>query len=199
MRPDVARSMTRSAATFRDLVWPAIAGACGGGSLVSVEEVTATGFAKDLDALAGIDHWQVIADTGMRGIASRVQRDSMRPYRRGPLDTFTIRCSLARGGPTELHKRWQAIQGRYVYPHLWAHAYVADAHDVLTSVAVVETRTLIERAGEWWMRHHDGTDLWRERDGMWVKDVTGGNRMLVIPWDLIGDALITRWAVQAAA
>src|SRR5690606_6164676 len=85
VRAEVARDLSRSAAAFRDIVWPEIKQWCRGGEIIPVESVTESGFASALDQLAGIDAWQAVEDIGMRGIASRVQWVA-KPYR-----SFTIR------------------------------------------------------------------------------------------------------------
>lgn len=187
MRPDVAAALVKSSATFRDLVWPIVSTACGGGELVPVETVTEAAFSQQLDVLAGIDAWQIIQPRGMRGIASRVQ-----PQERA-WDTFTIRWRLRSGSPTEIHKRWLALVNGYLYPELWAHAYVDPTSARVLSVAVMRTRPLIEMAGAWTVAHQREPDLWKTRDGMYVKDVTGGNQMLVVPWDLVADQLLILW------
>ena len=185
MRSDVAASLTKSAESFRSLVWPRISDACGGGELVPVELVTEAEFSRSLDVLAGIDAWQIVTGTGMRGIASRVQLTDRL------WNTFTIRYSLRSGAATEFHKRSWALQTNGLLPQLWAHAYTNPDSTELLAVCVVESRPLLELALGWHERHGEEPELWRVRDGMWVKDVTGGNRMLVIPWNLLPNRLYT--------
>ena len=91
MNIHVKRALSQSAEDFRSIVWPSIAPHIGGGELQPVESVTAEGFTKILDTLSGIDAWQVIDGQGVRGIASRVQRD------KDDWGTFTIRLKTQRG------------------------------------------------------------------------------------------------------
>src|SRR3989304_1287929 len=84
MRPDVADALKASSRAFVEVVWPVVGPGIGGGELVPVETVTASGFAKDLDTLAGVDMWQVVRPEGMRPIASRMQLPRSTP-RRGAL------------------------------------------------------------------------------------------------------------------
>ena len=89
----------------------------GGGDLVPVEAVTATAFALELDALAGVDAWQVLTDVGMRPLGSRVQAGW--DYR-----TFSIRYSLRSGHLTEIDKRITAIRRGLLYPSITVQAYL---------------------------------------------------------------------------
>lgn len=134
--------LSRSAEAFRSVVWPEVAGYCGGGGLVPVEEVTATGFSRELDVSAGIDAWEIQPGSGIRGIASRVQwiPDGGRPW-----NTFTIRKSRDSGAATEYAKRLLAIEGDegWLYPHFTIQAYLSSETDVLLSVAVCKTLDLI--------------------------------------------------------
>ena len=184
MRPDVADALKASSRAFVEVVWPVVGPGIGGGELVPVETVTASGFAKDLDTLAGVDMWQVVRPEGMRPIASRMQLASSTPR----LDTFTIRFHLRSGYPTEYHKRVASIRSGYLYPRLTIQAYVTSWQDgALLSAAAIETRALFKWAVGWVSRHGDEPDLWRWREGAQVKDVTGGNQMLVILWDALAD------------
>lgn len=91
MNIHIKRALSQSAEDFRSIVWPSIAPHIGGGELQPVESVTAEGFTKILDTLSGIDAWQVIDGQGVRGIASRVQRNN------DDWGTFTIRLKTQRG------------------------------------------------------------------------------------------------------
>ena len=124
MRVEVARDMTASAAAFKSGVWPAIAQTCGGGVIEPVESVTAEGFAKSLDVMSGIDAWQVLNGTGIRGIASRVQWGDFKDGR--DWGTFTVRKSRPTGSRTEWDKIQEAegLAARgFIRCHLIVQAY----------------------------------------------------------------------------
>lgn len=203
MNPEVAAALTKSAAAFRDVVWPTLAADLGGGDLVPVESVASAAFAKDLDVLAGVDAWQVVRPSGMRPLASRVQAGW------GRINTFTIRYSLRSGARTEIDKRIDAIRDGYLYPAITVQAYLdcprkpselfigwdgcrcpSWLDHPLLSAAHIDTVALYEFADTWRRRYGDAEDLWRDRDGGRVKDVTGGNRMLVIRWNALADAVV---------
>jgi len=135
MRPAVEHDLSRSAAAFKDIVWPQISPWFGGGVLQTVEAVTASQMAKDLDILAGIDAWHV--NGAVRGIASRIQFGSH------AWDTFTVRLKRSSGVQTEYEKRLMAItsSGGWLYPHITVQAYINQ--DALLSAAACETRDLI--------------------------------------------------------
>lgn len=126
------------------LVWPVVRDKCGGGVIIPVETVSDSGFAAQLDMLAGIDAWQQLVDgvagDVLRGIATRVQFERCFP-------TFTVRRSLSSGRPTEYDKRRAAMNGRgYLYPHLTVQAYVSGGSLVLVGVA--ETSSVIDACSE---------------------------------------------------
>ena len=140
MRTAVKQDLSRSAAAFNDTVWPMIRAWFGGGRIESVEDVTATGMAKDLDVLAGIDAWHV--NGSVRGIASRIQwGEQSRVF---PYNTFTVRMQRESGVETEYSKRLRAIDssGGWLYPHITVQAYI-DNHRNLLSVAACKTSDLI--------------------------------------------------------
>ena len=122
MRLDVAKDLSDSAFEFMRLVWPVIKSRCGGGDVYPVESVTAQFFEKQLDILAGIDAWQVISDTGIRGIASRVQWMDGDNY----WPSFTVRMDRHKGRDTEWQKRSNGIKGTngFLRPALVVQAYV---------------------------------------------------------------------------
>lgn len=204
VRSDVAAALTKSATAFRDVVWPVICDDLGGGELVPVESVTAASFAKDLDTLAGVDAWQVADPHGMRSIASRVQSGW------GPLNTFTIRWSVRSGARTEIDKRIDAIRDGFLYPLITVQAYLTCPlnpgcrngcrcaswidHPLL-SVGSIDTVALFKFASDWRDAHAAEADLWKGRDGAWVKDVTGGNRLLAIRWSSL--SRVTTWQPPA--
>ncbi len=141
MRNEVAKDLSRSAKAFLEIVWPVIRDSVGGGELVPVESVTAEGFTKELDQLAGIDAWQIIrADGIMRGIASRVQWVKSNPY-----NSFTIRKSRTSGAITEYEKRLLAMKKRRLgalFPGVTVQAYLEEQTDKLLSVAHINTYDL---------------------------------------------------------
>ena len=146
MRQDVADRMSASSRDFATLVWPLIRTKLGGGTIDVVESVTASGTAKKLDVLAGIDVWQYL-DGGMRGIASRVQWCGDRPHREWPFRTFTVRKSRPSGSPTEWQKRLEAVTqpaSGLLYPHLTVQAYVRRrGQGPVDAVGVVKTGDLV--------------------------------------------------------
>lgn len=144
MRQDVARDLTKSSQAFLTLVWPAISHMAGGGRMTPVELVTDKGFSNVLDAMAGIDAWQVIDHSSvLRGIASRVQ------FSDKSWETFTIRYARQNGATTEYEKRLRAIKHHdmgFLYPHLTVQAYVSTDLEKLVAAAVVRTADLFEHA-----------------------------------------------------
>ena len=103
-----------------------------------MESVTAKGFAKQLDILAGIDCWQVVGG-GMRGIASRVQFSGI-DYR-----SFTVRYKRASGVTTEYEKRKLAIYGDrgLLYPYLTVQAYLTKGNEFM-SAGIIKTKDLFD-------------------------------------------------------
>jgi hypothetical protein len=139
---DVARDMSWSAQAFVKYVWPEVASWCGGGELKPVESVSARGFVRDLDVLAGIDAWQLLRDRGyMRGVASRMQ------VKEKSYETFTIRTRRYGDTVTEFEKRVTAIRDREagaLYPALTVQGYVADRRDgPLVGAGMVRTGDLL--------------------------------------------------------
>lgn len=141
---DFETQVTWSSKAFLDLVWPVIHEPLGGGQLIPVEAVTKEEMRRHLDRLAGIDAWQICGGrSGMRGIASRVQRGKA-------YNTFTIRYALAHGGETEWAKRLRAIEQAdegWLSPYWTCQAYISedkqDEPAALLACAVVRTRHLI--------------------------------------------------------
>jgi len=134
MQRDVALDLQKSSRIFRDTVWPVIGERLGGGDLIPVESVTAEGFQKLLDVEAGIDGWQVVRGSGMRGIASRVQtiRDN-HVWR-----SFTVRYWRENGrNQTEWHKRIKALatEENWLSPHWTVQAYVDKQENLLYACA----------------------------------------------------------------
>ncbi len=146
MNGRVQTALTESKRDFLTTVVPRILPILGGGEIVPVEEVSAAGFVKDLDVLAGIDAWHLIrGECVMRGIASRVQWVDSDPYRR-EYRTFTVRTRTALGNATEFDKRMTAIteaERGWLYPHLTCQAYLQSKGGPLLSVAVAKTSDVI--------------------------------------------------------
>lgn len=158
----VERRIQWSAAAFRDLVWPMLAGQFPG-ELMPVESVSDSTFAKILDQRAGIDAWLLRPNRGpVVGIASRVQR-----CRAGrPFDTFTVRMARPWSQrPQEFERlRLAASSTGAISPHYMVHAYLdADGERVLSVaiarradvVAAIEARIGFERPNS-----EDGTVFW---------------------------------------
>jgi len=178
----VALAMANSRADFLRAVVPAILPHIGGGEIVPVESVTAEGFVKDLDVLAGVDAWHLVRGRSvMRGIASRVQwPDGRSGY---PYETFTVRVRLRSGRETEYHKRERAIAESvrgWLYPHLTVHAYMRALGGDLLCCAVVETKWII----------------WAIAQGLCTPEipVKGGNFLRAIGWQKLGAAIGERGA-----
>lgn len=135
VRAEVAADMTESARDFDRIVWPSIKAAVGGGELIPVESVSASGFAAKLDQIAGIDAWIVQRDMHMFGLASRVQWNVA--YK-----TFTIRMRRPNGATTEYEKRKaQIATSGSVYPKWTCQAYVKGG--ALLTAAMATTKDVI--------------------------------------------------------
>jgi len=128
----IEEAIRRSSAEFRSTVWPHFSDALGGGELLPVESVTESGFAKLLDTLAMTDAWQVVNETGMRGLATRVQWTST------AWCSWTVRYKLPSGRETEYHKLLR--EGPWQRPHYIIQAYVCDGQ--LLDAAGIQTRDL---------------------------------------------------------
>lgn len=132
------KDLTKSAKAFIEIVWPQISSSSmiEKGELIAVESVTAKGFTKQLDILAGIDCWQIMGE-GMRGIASRVQFGNT-DYR-----SFTIRYKRPSGIPTEYEKRKLAIHNNkgLLYPYLTIQAYLTKDNKFM-SAGIIKTKDL---------------------------------------------------------
>ena len=133
----IDQAISDSARDFRDLVWPLFADELGGGQLVPVESVTQSGFAATLDMLGMTDAWQVVSPFGLRGLATRIQWGAT------PWDTWTIRCKLPSGRPTEWHKLTQ--DGAWHRPSYVIQAYVKQkGSGPVLSAACIQTVDLRE-------------------------------------------------------
>lgn len=157
----VEAAIRRSAATFRQQVWPHLSSPMGGGELIPVETVTESGFATLLDRLGMTDAWQVVNDRGLRALATRVQWTD-RAY-----ETWTIRSRLSTGNATEYHKLTQ--DGAWQLPHYIVQAYVRRDTDQLLSAAAIRTVDLQQMLRNGW---HNATK----------RNPQDGNEFLPIPW-----------------
>lgn len=149
MRLDVERDLSASAKAFQEIVWPQYQPILGG-EIRHVESVSAQGFEKDLDTLAGIDAWQIHRESGqIYGVGSRVQ-----PVTRGippgalPYNTFTIRLERHNGYETEYSKRLHAIERGALYPAITIHGYYCASQRTLLSSMSCKTRELFCLAEE---------------------------------------------------
>lgn len=124
-------AIRRSAETFRDVVWPHLGENLGGGELIPVETVSDSGFARLLDTLCMTDSWQLINETGMRALATRVQ------WHTKSWGTWTIRSELRSGRSTEYHKLTQG--GDFQLPHYIIQAYVDKQDGSFISAAAIKT------------------------------------------------------------
>jgi hypothetical protein len=140
MRKEVADDLSRSAAAFERVVWPAVSPLIGGGQLVPVESVTAEGFTAVLDQVAGIDAWVVQQNRHIHGLASRVQ---WMPRGCAPFNTFTVRIARPRGAATEYQKRCEQIENGSLYPRWTCQAYLQEGTDGLLTAAVARTEDVI--------------------------------------------------------
>jgi len=110
---------------------------------VSVEAVTDSEMAEELDQTAGVDSWNIKQDDIVRGVASRIQYLNRLPFDTPP-DTFTIRKQRQSGARTEFDKRLYAIRRDGLYPHWTTQAYLDKPRGELLSVGRIKTKNLIE-------------------------------------------------------
>lgn len=181
----VMQDLSDSSFDFSRLVWPQMADWLGGGQLTQVESVTATGFARQLDLLAGIDAWQVnVAQSVMRGLASRIQ------WGPKPYNTFTIRYRRESGGKTEFSKRLSAIRDQdALFPHYTVQAYITHRrYGQLLSAAAISTRDLYEIAAQVEQEHTDYPHSFVfSPDSDWAFSRTSNAIFLWIKWDYLRD------------
>ena len=141
MRREVAADLSNSARDFKDVVWPRISDAVGGGDLIPVESVTVDQFAAELDRIAGIDAWIVQRGTYMLGVGSRVQWVATGAV---PFNTFTVRMRRPNGVPTEYEKRKaQIATSGALYPKWTCQAYLEKAESGFLTAAVAATDDVI--------------------------------------------------------
>lgn len=140
---DFKRDLDKSAASFKDVVWPAVQ-ARFKGDLVPVESMTDSAMAKMIDLRSGIDALHLSADQRIRGIACRVQaiKEGEKVWR-----SFTIRYQRDSGAMTEYEKRKRDMEskGGWLYPYLTIQAYTAHGGtQQLLCAAVTTTEALIQ-------------------------------------------------------
>lgn len=131
-----------SSIDFREKVAPVLEDWANSRS-VSVEAVTDSDMAEELDQTAGVDSWSIKHDEIVRGVASRVQYLSRLPFDTPP-DTFTVRKQRQSGTQTEFEKRLNAIRKGALFPHWTTQAYLDKPRGELLSLARVRTKDLIE-------------------------------------------------------
>ena len=171
----VLQTLSDSATDFLNVVWPRIAmlEMVGGGQLQPVEAVAENKFKDQLDLLAGIDAWQILASpSAIRGLASRVQWGL-------PRRTFTIRTRSKGGGETELDKRARAIANRdqgHLFPHFTVQAYLDERRGKLRCAAVTRTVDLFSVACFLRENMKGNRDLY----GYWDND--DGSQFMYIAW-----------------
>ncbi len=142
------KDLNWSAKVFSEMTWPVLNKVIPG-KLVHVELVSDHGFAKELDCLAGIDAWHIVENSGVRGIASRVQRTA---HYYTPFNTFTIRKSRDSGTKTEYQKRKDQIESSegFLYPHLTVQTYISTKENTyLRSIGVAKTKDIINKITKW--------------------------------------------------
>lgn len=188
----VKRDMARSHEIFGRLVWPSISSIVGGEELVQTENSNHR-TDKDLDALAGIDGYQIMGKQGMRGLASRVQYvdpESSIGYELSKTGyTFTLRLGRESGATTEYEKRLNAAttDRGLLLPHLTVHSYFTSSADRMLGVAIVKTRDLFlhtedcrKRFGDWHAHRTIEGPLSRCYRNRVTHD--GAASFLVVPW-----------------
>ena len=170
MRHEVQQDLSDSAYDFQRSVWPSIQKMLGGGRIEPVEAVVHEGFNKELDTLAGIDVWHIVDSLGIRGIASRVQ------WGNKSWNTFTIRLSRPKGGPTEYEKRLLAIKNRnrgFLLPEVTVQAYMTNPRrqGYVLNAGVINTIDLFTAVQRLYEESKPERHCWGMRkteDGEWL-------------------------------
>lgn len=198
-----------SSRMFLEYVWPKVKKWCRSGRLEPVEGVSESGFAEDLDALAGIDAWHIVDGKGMRGIASRVQGDDRIDTLNNPAyRSFTVRKERTSGSKTEWVKRREQLglsggdKSGYISPHLTVQSYVDTSG--LMAAYMVRTRDLYQFAQEKWRGRiweetavsNDNADN-PERGGnifgiFWVNNLTQQDGVVVKRYEREGAHIVGR-------
>jgi len=153
-----AEDLKESKRLFIEVVYPEIQGWFNDAELIPVEGIEDVEMATELDRLSGIDFWNIEADSGMYGLASRVQP------RTDAWGTFTIRRSRDSGAKTEFSKRLEQIENGYLHPEYTIQAYTR--YGELENAAAVRTQQLIRYIDEgiegthWWIRETHNADFY---------------------------------------
>lgn len=134
-KPPWVVDLQESAKAFWEIVWPKIKGWFGDAELIPVEEGEGMMAAK-LDMFSGIDYWIVKTSEGIRGLASRVQKDT-------DYSTFTIRKDRQSGVRTEYAKLKEAIEEDRLYPYWTCQSYVIIESKTFLNSARCRTKDLI--------------------------------------------------------
>jgi hypothetical protein len=146
MSRDWEDDLSKSVKDFRDSVAPVLE-TWTDSENVSVEAVTDSDMADELDQTAGVDSWNIKRDDIIRGVASRVQYLTNLTFDEPP-DTFTIRKERESGAKTEFEKRLNAIRQGGLFPHWTTQAYLDEPRGELLSFARVRTEDLIRHIDE---------------------------------------------------
>lgn len=166
-------ALSKSARDFLDYVYPKIKDEnwLGEGELIPVESVTENNMATKLDQYSSIDAWYIRKNTGIRGLASRVQYDYT-------CNTFTIRQSRESGARTEFDKLRYAIKEQWLHPYWFCHAYISPTKPLkkLHSVALCQTSDLIEYIQQ-------GQEGYDKDYYVQSVDKNGAATFCVVPWD----------------
>jgi len=146
MREDVKVDLSDSAYDFMNTVYPKLVEL----NFISGEIISVEGNANDylkalLDKQASIDVLLVKTNTGVIGIASRVQWYEPTKPRGFPFNSFTIRMHRATGARTEYEKLTNALSanGKYFYPYYTCQSYITERRTgELVSLAIAKTEDI---------------------------------------------------------
>lgn len=140
MTAKVQADMDWSSILFMSEVWPAIqAKYKKTGNLLQMEGRPDIELARALDIRSGIDGWEMTADGGMRGVASRMQEGRA-------WNSFTVRMTRRSGAETEYAKRKKAIESDkgLIFPHLTVQAFAETKTGPVISIGICKTKDLIK-------------------------------------------------------
>jgi hypothetical protein len=140
---DFERDLSKSAAAFKDVVWPSMQ-AVFKGELMPIESIKDSSVAKLIDMRSGIDAFHLSENNSIRGMACRVQ--FLEPGK-GFFKTFTIRRTRPSGALTEYAKRKNDIESNsgWLYPYLTVQGYVTKGESPsLIAAAITKTEALID-------------------------------------------------------
>lgn len=185
MSGTIKAGIAQTQRAFLNGVWPHVAAAIGGGTIIPVENVADKTF---LDVYSGIDHWHVLEGRSViRGIASRCQWPLRKRFQ-----SFTLRIGRHAVAQTELAKRLHAMENAakgWVRPHLFIQAFFGPPHGsygafLYAGIAKMDDILTIVRDGT------QGTDARNPQD--WYEDQTSrkyghtdAKRFAVIPFDTV--------------